>query len=156
MKRVKKCLDVNKFPLNVIKTNFVLFCSNKMKVTEPVILKFGRERICQENCVKFLGILFDSVLSWKYHSAALAKKLARTSGIFFKIRHLIPFDTIKPLYHAIFPPFLYYGIVLCVVASKCLMNSVLVHQKKLSKQLPLMTSSHRQNLFSLVRLFETG
>ena len=65
----------------------------------------------QENCVKFLGVPLDSALSWKYHLAALAKKLARTSGLFLKIRHLIPFDTIKLLYHAIFSPFLYYGIV---------------------------------------------
>ena len=109
---------------------FVLFHSYQKKVTELVILKFGRKKIQQENCVKFLGVLLDSALSWKYHLAVLAKKLARTSGLFFKTRHLIPFDTIKLLYHAIFSPFLYYGIVVWGVASECFMNPVSVQQKK--------------------------
>ena len=61
--------------------------------------------------------------------AALAKKLARISGLFFKIRHLIPFDTGRLLYHAIFFPFLYYGITVWGVASGCFMNPVLVQQK---------------------------
>ena len=56
--------------------------------------------------------------------------MARTSGLFFKIRYLIPFDTIKLLYHAIFSPFLYYGIVVWGVASECFMNPVSVQQKK--------------------------
>ena len=67
LKRVKKWLDANKLALDIGKTNFVLFHSNQKKVTEPVLLKFDRKKICQENCVKFLGILLDSVFSWKYH-----------------------------------------------------------------------------------------
>ena len=82
LKRVEKWLDANKLALNIDKTNFVLFPSNQKKVTEPVILKFGRKKIHQENCVKFLGILLDSALSWEYHLADLAKKLAE---------HLVPF-----------------------------------------------------------------
>ena len=60
LKRVKKWIDANKLALNIDKTNFVLFHSNQKKVTEPVTLKFGRKKIHQENCVKFLGILLDS------------------------------------------------------------------------------------------------
>ena len=70
--------------LNINKTNFVLFHSNQKKVTEPIILKFGRKKIHQGNCVKFLGVLLDSALSWKYHFAALAKTLAQTSRLFLK------------------------------------------------------------------------
>ena len=75
--------DANKLALNTDKTNFVLFHSNQKKVTEPVILTFGRKKIHQENCVKFLGVLLDSALSWKYHLAAFTKKLAQTSGLSF-------------------------------------------------------------------------
>ena len=45
LKRVKKWLDANKLALNLDKTNFVLFHSYQKKVTEPVILKFGRKKI---------------------------------------------------------------------------------------------------------------
>ena len=74
LKRVKKWLDANKLALNIDKTNFVLFHSDQKKVTEPATLKFGRKKIYQDNCVKFLGVPLDSVLSWKYHLAVLAKK----------------------------------------------------------------------------------
>ena len=141
LKRVKKWLDANKLALNLDKTNFVLFHSYQKKVTEPVILKFCRKKIQQEKCVKFLGVLLDSALSWKYHLAALAKKLARTSGLFFKTRHLIPFDTIKLLYHAIFSPFSYYGIVVWGVASECFMNPVSVQQKKVIRAITFNDSS---------------
>ena len=38
------------------------------------------------------------------------KKLARTAGLFYKIRHYAPQDTLMFLYHAIFAPFLTYGV----------------------------------------------
>ena len=109
LKRVKKGLDANRLALNIDKTNFVLFHTNQKKETEPVI-KIWQEKICQENCVYFLCILLDSALSWKYRSAVLAKRLARTSGIFFKIRNLIPFGTINLLYHSF--PFSYIMVPL--------------------------------------------
>ena len=59
---------------------------------------------------------------------------------FFKIRHLIPFDTIKLLYHAIFSPFLYYGIVVWGVASECFMNPVSVQQKKVIRAITFKDS----------------
>ena len=36
----------------------------------------------------------DEHLSWKYHLSELSKKLARTCGIFFKIRNLLPLDAL--------------------------------------------------------------
>ena len=157
LKRVKKWLDANKLALNIDKTKFVLLHSNQKKVSEPVILKFARKKIHQENCVKFLGVLLDSALSWKYHLAALAKKLARTSDLFFEIRHLIPFDTIKLLYHAIFSPFLYYGIVVWGVASECFMNPVSVQQKKVIRAITFNDSfSPSEPLFLKLSFLKLG
>ena len=56
------------------------------------VLKFGRKKIIQETCVKFLGLLLDSHLSWKPHITELAKNLSRTVGLFYKIRHYAPED----------------------------------------------------------------
>ena len=68
--------------LNNDKTNFVIFHSPQKKIVEHVILKIGKKKIRNENCVKLLGVLLDSGLSWKHHIAELSKKLARTVGIF--------------------------------------------------------------------------
>ena len=61
--------------------------------------------------LSFLGLLLDENLNWKYHLNELSKKLARTSGIFFKIRHLLPTSILVSLYYALFAYFLQYGII---------------------------------------------
>ena len=61
--------------------------------------------------VKFLGLLLDEHLSCKYHLSEFSKKLARTCGIFFKIRNLLPLDVLICLYNALFPSFLQYGLI---------------------------------------------
>ena len=64
----------------------------------------------QKTHVRFLGILIDFTLSWKYHSTELSEKLARTVMAYFKkIRPYAPQDTPLLLFHAIFAPFLAYG-----------------------------------------------
>ena len=106
LRKVRKWLETNRLALNIEKTNFVLFHSNKRKVILPIFLKIGRRKIKEENYVRFLGVLLDSTLSWKYHMSELSKKLARTVGLFYKIRHYAPTDTLVLLYHVIFATFL--------------------------------------------------
>ena len=102
LKKVKKWLDANRLSLNIDKTNFVIFHPPRVKIPEPVIVKFGRKKIQCENSVKFLGILFDSNLSWKHHINELSKKLSRTLGLFYKIRHYVPLELLKQLYYSLF------------------------------------------------------
>ena len=63
LRKVRKWLEANRLALNIEKINFVLFHSNKRKVTLQIFLKIGRRKIKEENYVKFLGVLLDSTLS---------------------------------------------------------------------------------------------
>ena len=92
LKKVKKWLDANRLALNIDKTNFVVFHPPRIKIPEPVLIRFGRKKIKRESCVKFLGILLDENLTWKFHIDELSKKLSRTVRIFYKIRHFCPSD----------------------------------------------------------------
>ena len=49
-------------------------------------------------------------MSWKFHLTELSKKLARTAGLFYKIRNSAAKDTLMLLYHGLFASFLSYGI----------------------------------------------
>ena len=60
--------------------------------------------------MKYLGIFIDATLTWKHHITELSKKLARTTGIFFKIRHFVTLDTLKLLYYLLSCSFTSYGI----------------------------------------------
>ena len=110
LKHVKKWLDANKLALNVDKTNFIIFHSPKNTLDQTVSIKIGKEHVKQAKYVKFLGLLLDENLNWKYHLSELSNKLSRTCRIFFKIRHLLPTSILVSLYNSLFASFLHYGI----------------------------------------------
>ena len=87
LKKVKIWLNVNKLSLNIDKTNFIIFKSPQHSAPETVSIKIGNLPIKRTCYVKVLRILLDENLSWKYHLTELSKKLARTCGMFFKVRH---------------------------------------------------------------------
>ena len=71
LKHVKKWLDANKLALNVSKTNFIIFHSPQNSLGETATIKFGKEHVKQTKYVKFLGLLLDENLNWKYHLSEL-------------------------------------------------------------------------------------
>ena len=72
--------------------------------------------------MKFLGVQLDSTLSWKPYILKLSKKLPRTVGLFYKLRHYAPLETLKQLYYGIFLPFISYGVQVQIVSfvDKCI------------------------------------
>ena len=81
----KAWLESNKLSLNVEKNNFVIFHSPRKKIPDDILIKFGKNPVKIVKYVKFLGILMDENLSWKYHITELTRKLSRASSIFFKL-----------------------------------------------------------------------
>ena len=65
LRKVREWLGANRLALNVDKTNFVIFHSQRRKLTDHIVLKIGNKKIKQESYIKFLGVLLDSKLSWK-------------------------------------------------------------------------------------------
>ena len=148
LRHVKKWLDANKLALNVDKTNFVIFHSHAKKLTEPIALKFGRKKISQADHVRFLGVLLDETLGWKPHLVELSRKLARSVGIFYKLRYYVPLDTLKSVYYALFHPFLTYGIVVWGSTFENLLNPVRVAHKKVLRAMTFSDpTAHSSPLF---------
>ena len=131
LSKVKTWLDCNKLALNIDKTNFVLFHSPRKKLPDIVILKFGKKRIQMTKYVKFLGVLLDEHLTWKYHINELSKKLSKSCGIFFKIRHYVPLSTLICLYNSLFSSFLNYGITTWGLTYQSYLNPLFLLQKKI-------------------------
>ena len=40
--------------------------------------------------MKYLGVLIDKNLSWKYHIDAIATKISKNFGLIAKLRHYVP------------------------------------------------------------------
>ena len=67
LKIVAEWMKSNRLALSTLKTNFVLFHSKKLKPSKLPNLKIDGVRIKQVSTVKYLGVTFDSNLTWKNH-----------------------------------------------------------------------------------------
>ena len=82
--RVYNWLIANKLSLNIKKSNFVIFRPRQKKLNHQVNLKVfdhhNNSFISLEckNYVKYLGVLIDENLSWKYDIPHIASKISKT------------------------------------------------------------------------------
>ena len=90
---VVEWLTVNKLTLNIRKTNFMIFHPYQKRINHNIDIKIYDHRInkfvsldCKEY-VKYLGVIIDSHLSWKFHVDYVAMKISRNIGIISKLRH---------------------------------------------------------------------
>ena len=79
--------------------------------SEAFSVKIGNLPVKKSCYDKFLGVLLDENLSWKYHWTELSKKPVRTCGMIFKVRHLLPSKILTDLCNSLFSLFLQYGII---------------------------------------------
>ena len=159
---IKRWLDANKLSLNIDKTNYIIFHSFSRNVPSDFTIKIGKKHVERVKFVKFLGLLLDEHLSWKYHLSELSKKLARTCGIFFKIRHLLPLDVLLCLYNALFLSFLQYGLIVWGQTFTSYIDPIFKLQKKavrsisfqphLSPSLPIFKDLKLLKLFDIFKV----
>ena len=64
------------------------------------------------NFAKYLGVLIDNQLNFKYHTAMVAKKLAVAAGVINKVKHYIPLAMLKSIYYSIAYPHLIYCVTI--------------------------------------------
>ena len=75
----------NRLALSILKTTFVLFHSERLKLYKSLNLKIDGVNIQEVSTVKYLGVTFDSNLTWKNHVNELCLKLSKSVGIFSKL-----------------------------------------------------------------------
>ena len=104
----------------------IIFKSPQHSSPENVSIKIGKLPIKQTFYVQFLGVLLDENLAWKYHFTELSKKLARTCGMFFKVRHFLPFWSVFTTPYFL----LQYGILVWGLTYETHINPVFLLQKR--------------------------
>ena len=91
----------NRPALSILKTNFVLSHSKRLKPYKSLNLKTDGVNIQEVSTVKYLGVTFDSNLTFKNHVNELCLKLSKTVGIFSKLRYYVNVDTLIMLYYSL-------------------------------------------------------
>ena len=84
----------------------------------------------QKLYVKYLDVLIDSILSWKYHIVHITSKISKTIGIISRQRYYVPTNTLLRIYRCLIFPYLSYGIAVRGQAAQTYINQVLALQKR--------------------------
>ena len=64
---------------------------------------------CKE-LIKYLGVIVDGTLTWKYHNDNIASKISKTIGIITRLRYFVPLSTLQNIYRCLILPYITYGI----------------------------------------------
>ena len=67
LKNLYLWLSVNRLALNIEKTNFLIFHPFNKPLKYNVTIKIHKKAILEAKYIKYLGVLIDSILSWKEH-----------------------------------------------------------------------------------------
>ena len=113
---VNEWLKANKLSLNIKKSNFVIFRPRqknmpfipRFTIFDPVTNTYANLEM--KDYVKYLGLMIDSNLSWKYHIESICDKISKSIGIIAKIRHYVPRRVLLSVYNSLIVPYLTYGV----------------------------------------------
>ena len=129
---VTQWLKVNHLKLNSSKTKFMVFAT-KSPLYKSIDIKLtieGNLEIEKVNEYKYLGLIIDSDLTWKSHVRYLKTKLSKTIGILFKLRHLVPQETLILVFHSLFLSHLQYGILCWARCSPTIIKPLIILMNK--------------------------
>ena len=129
---VSKYMSANKLHLNMDKLCFMHFSPNRNDHTDEdssVVIKINEVEIEEVTETKFLGVIIDNNLSWEPQLEAVAKKLKCCAGQLNRIKHFIPVDLHKSLYHTLFESHMSYGITVWGLVSHNKLSKLFLLQK---------------------------
>ena len=132
LENISTWFKANKLSLNINKTKWSPFhSSSKRKHILDIlpILTIDNTIIHRDKVTKFLGILIDENLSWKYHIDAVNKKNSKTIGILYNARQFLNKHNLKLLYFAFVQSYLNYGIIAYGSTHKSKLQGLYCHQK---------------------------
>ena len=106
LQKVKTWLDCNRLCLNVSKTCYQLYTKRTIEFLPDI--KINDASIMRANSVKFLGVVVDEQLSFKYHIENVARKLTVGIGFLYRGREVLGLKELMLLYNTLLLPHLNY------------------------------------------------
>ena len=100
-------LTANKLTHHIKKSNFVIFHPYQNRLAyQPKLCMFDNEknkyvRLESKVYIKYLGVLIDHNLSWKYHIDSVVIKISKNFGLIAKLRHSVPRSILLNIYKSL-------------------------------------------------------
>ena len=150
---VSNWLLINKLSLNTEKTKYLIFAGKK--IVGDTLIEMCGNKIARVNSLKYLGITIDDQLTWKDHIASICHKLSKSSGILHKIKHLLTNDILLIIYYSLCYPYLHYCNVVWGMATKSLINPLVIIQKRIIRTLSNVNNyEHSSHLFKNLKILK--
>jgi len=98
---INSWFQCNHLTLNYDKTHFLQFLTKKQNEMQQQI-GTTNSIITNINCTKFLGLIIDSTLSWKYHINEITPKLNKACYVIRTLTFLRSSEVLKMVYFSYF------------------------------------------------------
>ena len=170
LQKIVVWLQANRLSLNVKKTHYIIFRSNRRLAHCDNSLFIDNKAIEAVEYTKFLGVTIDSQLSWQKHISVVKGKVARGLGIICKARKSLNKKSLITLYYSIMYPHFTYCIEVWGKASAIHIDSLFKLQKQtikiirsvpvrfpskeLFKEMKILKLSQIYSLFCLTFIFK--
>ena len=153
-------LVLNKLTLNFKKTKYMIFQKKGIPqrlLKKKINLNISKNNIKQVEVFKYLGVYLDNKLSWQEHIQNLQTKLAKFTGLVYRIRNFVPRKIVMMIYNALVASYLRYGIGAWGSCSPHLRNTLQVAQNKTIRALLFLPyTSNVETCFSDLKILNVG
>ena len=99
--KINEWFKANKLSLNVEKTKYSLFHKSNQQDNIPLKLPnlvINGHKIEKVNTIRFLGVILDENLSWKFHIKYIENKISKTIGILNRAKPYLDKSSMLSLY----------------------------------------------------------
>ena len=128
-----KWFSVNKLTMNIDKTCFSIFTTQRNHEEIFSTLTFGTHTIQRVQSAKYLGVILDDKLNWNEHIENVLNNIVKYLNCFKYIRKHIPTNCARILYYSFIYPRISYGIEIYGKTSKLNINKLQIMQNKCLK-----------------------
>ena len=119
----------NKLTINPRKTELLLI-SNRIHNNDNISVNFMNEQVFCSSSAKYLGVHLDYKLSFKEHISDITKKIARHTGILYKIKENLPLKARLNYYYGHIYPYLNYNILIWGGACANILKPLITQHKR--------------------------
>ena len=157
LNQISTWLKCNKLSLNVDKTKCITFHTRQKQIPE-IHFSINNTPIENVKSFKFLGIYFNSNLTWKNHIDMVSNKLSKVIGIFKRLRYVYPEQVLLTIYNSLFVSHINYGLLvwgveldrIYMLQKKAVRivtgNDYIAHTEPIFKSLELLKVEHLFNV----------
>ena len=119
------------------KTNFTIIKSARKKsmpVNIQIRINDGTfHSLDRQDHIKYLGIIIDDSISWKYHILYICSKISRNIGLISKLRHYLSIKQLRQIYFNLIDPFISYAILARVSTYNSHLQKVQIMQNHVAR-----------------------